>query len=195
MTLPASALPAPDDSVLKYIALGVGHQNYTCANATAQAVPASAGAVAKLYDADPLLQNDQSRVATLPGNALKIYRTLANPPAALSLIPGGYKVLGDHYFSPPLIPTFDLWNGCSGTPKLYAKKANGTKAPDTSVKGTRSEGAVDWLLLVDAGNSVGGINRVYRVETAGGMAPTTCEGVTGPITVPYAAEYWFYVPK
>ena len=37
------------------------------------------------------------------------------------------------------------------------------------------------------------IREVYRVDTAGGVAPSTCEGVTGGlVTVEYAAVYYFY---
>ena len=50
---------------------------------------------------------------------------------------------------------------------------------------------VDWLKLADKGGSTG-VNQVYRVNTAGGKPPKTCDGQGSDITSPYAALYWFY---
>jgi hypothetical protein len=48
---------------------------------------------------------------------------------------------------------------------------------------------VPWLHLADGQNlSRGGIDTVYRVETAGGKAPETCTGQDATFTVPYAAQ-------
>lgn len=47
--MPESALPPPDSSrELKYVLLGVGTQNYTCASGDESAVPGTTGAVGKL---------------------------------------------------------------------------------------------------------------------------------------------------
>ena len=47
--MPLSALPPPDGSrELKYVLLGVGTQNYTCASGDESAVPGTTGAVGKL---------------------------------------------------------------------------------------------------------------------------------------------------
>ena len=89
-------------------------------------------------------------------------------------------MLGEHYFDATHVPTFDL------SPQigfLKAKKAGDIAAP--------VEGAVDWLKL-DAVEGSKGLGEVYRVETAGGKAPGTCEGLVGVVEVPYAAQYWFY---
>lgn len=76
---------------------------------------------------------------------------------------------------------------------LIGKKEADVKAPAGSDAGPEGTGAVDWLFLGNKGGSVG-LEAVYRVETAGGSAPSTCQGVDvgGVISVQYAAEYWFY---
>lgn len=62
---------------------------------------------------------------------------------------------------------------------------------------------VTWAIPSPAGQAVNGYWshsattdrkwEVYRVETAGGAAPTTCEGhENSMLEVAYAAEYWFY---
>jgi hypothetical protein len=43
--------------------------------------------------------------------------------------------------------------------------------------------------------SSGGVNTVYRLETAGGNKPATCQGQKKYFEVPYAAQYWVYGPK
>jgi hypothetical protein len=52
------------------------------------------------------------------------------------------------------------------------------------------EGSVPWLRLQDTmGLSKGQIDTVYRVETAGGSAPTTCQGrLNTKFEVLYAAQ-------
>ena len=71
-------------------------------------------------------------------------------------------------------------------------------APGTACKGTKGEGAVKWLYLTDTAVpalSHGGVNTVYRLETAGGDKPITCQGQKEYFEVPYAAQYWVYGPK
>lgn len=46
--MPKSALPAPDGLQLKYVVLGIGTQNYTCATGDENAVPGTTGATGKI---------------------------------------------------------------------------------------------------------------------------------------------------
>lgn len=53
-------------------------------------------------------------------------------------------------------------------------------------------GAVAWLKL-DAKSDDGQIfQEVYRVNTAGGSPPKSCEGMQEAFEVQYAAEYWLF---
>ena len=45
--MPKSALPAPDGLQLKYVLLGIGTQNYTCATGDENAAPGTTGAKGK----------------------------------------------------------------------------------------------------------------------------------------------------
>jgi hypothetical protein len=68
-------------------------------------------------------------------------------------------------------------------------KLNETDAPANSCPGMSKEGAVKWLLLKDTkGLSQGGINTVYRIETAGGNKPATCKGQKQTFEVKYSAQ-------
>lgn len=180
--LPATAL------TLKYIALGRGIQNYTCASVGA--APAGAGAIATLYDASMVGQLSLDLVHMIPGMSVNSRppapgRDYTLPPPA-NMLP----LLGHHYFAADGTPTFDL----KPVGKLlYSAKNGGTKAPANAPKGPAGTGAVDWLSLVaktDYNPSVG-LGQVYRVETAGGNPPAKCTS-TAVISVQYAAEYWFY---
>lgn len=80
----------------------------------------------------------------------------------------------------------------TGYPIAQVGKVNDTAAPATACPGLGGEGAVRWLYLKDTkGLSVGGVDTVYRVETAGGMAPATCEGKGTGFEVRYATQCKF----
>ncbi|RYO55144.1 hypothetical protein AA0116_g9626 [Alternaria tenuissima] len=53
----------------------------------------------------------------------------------------------------------------------------------------------EWAPQHKAGITQGGIDTVYRVETAGGNKPATCKGMPASWEVKYAAQYWVYGPK
>ena len=86
---------------------------------------------------------------------------------------------------------FDL--SSSGVGVLVASKSGAIAAPSGSSIGPNGvgNGAVDWLSLA-AKDGSSGISQAYRVETAGGKAPPTCEGQASHLEVQYAAQYWFY---
>lgn len=108
----------------------------------------------------------------------------------------GFPVLGEHFFNSALQPTFDLY---AVNAQLLAKKVGDIPAPAEACPGPDGAGAVDWLYLTDTSNgdgaTFGGITAVYRVETAGGACPTTCQNSPASFEVPYAAEYWYYGPQ
>jgi hypothetical protein len=70
-----------------------------------------------------------------------------------------------------------------------AKNAS-TPAPVGAVKGQGEVGygAVPWLKLITKNGSTGGLEEVYRLNTAGGQPPTTCTGMPAAFEVQYAAE-------
>ncbi len=72
-----------------------------------------------------------------------------------------------------------------------------------SALGSDGSAAVPWLklsvvtpdapLVVEQVDYRPGVKEVYRVNTAGGNAPSSCVGKVGTTFVQqYAAEYWFY---
>jgi hypothetical protein len=169
-TVPLNGLAAPSNLSLKYIALGMGTQNYSCS--AANAIPKSTGAIAVLYDATLLAS--PSSAALIPAFASVAYSMRSWY---------GLPTLGHHFFSASGVPTFDL----GGKGFLSAVKVGGVPAPVGSLPGS-----VDWLDLIDDGRGVSrGLKAVYRVETAGGSAPAVCSKA-GVVKVDYDAEYWFY---
>jgi hypothetical protein len=193
--LPDSGLPAPSTVSpavnLKYIVLGVGTQNYTCASTpnSAGGNPVSVGAKAALYNAGPFLQNHEDMVESLPGLALS-YKSMTGRDVSPSL---GLSSIGQHFFNAAGQPTFEL---TAVKARLVAKRLNGVAAPPDACPGPDGAGAVDWLQLTDVGGgaSFGGITYVYREETAGGKPPGNCANQSGAFQVQYASEYWFYGP-
>ncbi|KAF2475250.1 uncharacterized protein BDR25DRAFT_214008 [Lindgomyces ingoldianus] len=194
LKMPATTLPPPTGLQLKFVGLGIGTQNYTCDNDTAPV--GTTGALATLYDLGTRLNDDpmaQWKLASISGLALSLSSNTKLLDGYLQM--SGYsKVLGNHFFTVK-IPTFSLSKVQSTPFPLVFGKKNGTMdAPSTSCPGTKGEGAVPWLQLVDNGGSQGGVNTVYRLETAGGKSPAACTGQKKTFEVPYAAQYWVFGP-
>ena len=173
---------------LKAIAIGRGTQNYTCATSTSSSVPVAIGAMADLFDASVLLpflppKDGEEILDLLPGYLVSFpYEALAN-----STLPS----LGQHFFQGPTSPVFNLEPGHVGM--LNGAKAADIIAPPLSSPGPDGvgNGAVDWLMLTALPGSQN-LQMAYRVHTAGGKAPKTCEGQNTNVEVEYAAQYWFY---
>lgn len=190
LSLPSSSLPTPPNStVLKYVALGTGAQNYTCAKPYSTATPVSDGAKAWLYDIGEYLEKNPAMIPNLPPMALRI----PSVSSELSLL--GFRLLGEHDFNKQLQPVFNLY--VVGA-QLVAKKVGDVSAPPSACPGPDKTGAVDWLYLTDGSNgdgaTFGGISVVYRVETDGGKPPPSCIGSPAIFGIQYSAEYWIYGP-
>ncbi|KUJ11821.1 uncharacterized protein LY89DRAFT_653261 [Mollisia scopiformis] len=185
-TIPPSGnvpdLPTTNLTLL-YVAIGRGIQNYTCT--AAGATPSAVGAIATLFDATSLAFTDETAVHAIPPVA--VY--MPQPTSSLALKAGVFNPIGHHYFDAAGTPTFDL----TAVDKiLFGGKTGDVKAPTTANVGPDGTGAVDWLQLTKKSTYTSvGVQVAYRLVTAGGSAPATCSN-SSLITVPYAAEYWFY---
>lgn len=181
-SLPASSLPQPASGLtLKYIALGLGTQNYTCASSTADTTPFAVGATATLYDATG------SMSVPVAGKIAQDSLTCSADHLNSDM---GLPRLGTHFFSAAGVPSFNL----SAVGLFLSSKKVATAAPPTDACAGRDSGvAVAWLNLLDRDDGVShGLSAVYRVKTTGGSAPATCEGMSALVERDYAAEYWFY---
>lgn len=115
----------------------------------------------------------------------------SNPyPDAAPLWLGGVRrpipFSGRHFFDLEGAPNFVL---NKGTIHFRGKRDASVNAPASAFAGPDGTGAVSWLLLGDAGRSVGA-RFVYRLLTAGGVTHG-CNGSGGDSTS-YTATYWFY---
>ncbi|KAF1937115.1 hypothetical protein EJ02DRAFT_63782 [Clathrospora elynae] len=199
---PKSALPSPDGLALKYVFLGVGTQNYTCTTGDPSVAPGTTGALATLYDIGTRLNND--RMAQLKINSISPLALSLNEWAPslldMSLWSQGYEhVTGHHFFSMVEgnnTPTFSLDKLSAPFPVAQVAKLNATDAPQSACPSKDGLPAVQWLYLKDQSRlSRGGIDTVYRVETAGGNKPATCKGMKPSWEVKYSAQYWVFGPK
>lgn len=115
----------------------------------------------------------------LPGDELSPL-----PPANMGLI-------GHHFFRDATTPVFNLDTTSSRQYGIaITKKIGSFGAPSNSLQG--ANGAVPWLYLTTINGTMGDYRSVYRVETAGGQPPKTCENLPSNFTVQYAANYYFY---
>lgn len=80
---------------------------------------------------------------------------------------------------------------------MYAVKGEGVPAPEDASPGRHGQayGTIDWLQLEakegDVTAQTVGYEQAYRVVTAGGKPPPSCNGFGDHIEVPYIAEYWY----
>ncbi|RYP59913.1 hypothetical protein DL769_008332 [Monosporascus sp. CRB-8-3] len=185
--------------VLKHVAIGRGTQNYTCDTTNSTAVPAAAGAVATLFNASCVASAYPDLLHVLPRLSLRFdlpFTTAAisdeDDGAAQRMGPADLAVSGAHYFTDATTPFFDLDTPLAALGEAGCAKEEATPAPANAPKGLDGEPAVPWLRLSTVEGATGGLREVYRVETAGGSPPESCQGMPAAFEVQYAAEYWFY---
>jgi hypothetical protein len=159
-------------------------KNYTCQNSSAS--PVSIGAIASLYNVSCIAASNSALLSQLPNLALQKSVT-----TVLSILPPGVDLSGHHFFSNPTTPVFDLDVGTVHLGVVVAKKVASSPAP-SSAPTSNGTGNVPWLYLEASDGTVGSIKAVYRLNTAGGQPPNTCENSPAQFSVQYAAEYWFW---
>lgn len=153
---------------------------------------------AALYDIGTKLNSDAMAKWKIPSLS-PLALALSSFPSALewNLESQGYNNrVGTHMFKSvngANTPTFALDQlALSPYPMAQVGKLNETAAPASACPGLSGEGTVKWLYLKDTkGLSLGGIDTVYRLETAGGSPPATCKGKPASFEVKYAAQCKF----
>lgn len=101
-------------------------------------------------------------------------------------------VSGRHFFTNATTPFFNLDTARSQIGTAPCSKVNSSVAPADAPKGRQGESAVPWLRLAANPDATGNLHEVFRVGTAGGSAPATCQGMPASFEVQYAAEYVFF---
>ena len=176
VTLPTSALPAPDAGLtLALVAVGRGTQNYTCASSTSADKPTPNGALANLFNASCLASYSNA-------NDLAMYTRYkeGKPKTQQGQYP--LPLIGEHYFVDSTTPSFFL--NVLGATEL--KKNATAPAPNATAD-------VAWLKLeVQQAGTTSTVQNVYRVNTVAVQPPATCDGLQSTFTVEYAADYYFY---
>lgn len=146
--------------------------------------------MATLFNVSCVAANARRLMNHIPGVALSFSVPTSTDPAS----PANRLRSGTHFFTPDFkTPHFDLRAdghdyGAGGAAKLAQ-----SDAPADAPKGPNGLGSVPWLKL--GGAEGGAFREIYRVDTAGGVAPKTCEGLPERFEVEYAAMYWFYVQR
>lgn len=131
---------------------------------------------------------------TIATNVVLNYALPLQPAAPLP--PANLNLLGHHYFEDSTTPVFNLDTTSDHQYGIaISKKKAQLSAPEGSVVGQNNSGygAVAWLYLTTTNGTVGNYTSVYRVNTAGGQPPATCQGMPDVFTIQYSANYFFYV--
>jgi hypothetical protein len=102
---------------------------------------------------------------------------------------------GHHYFINSTTPFFNLDTPMHQYGMGALAKVDVANAPADAVAGQQGQtnyGAVPWLRLDQIPFAENDWTAVYRLNTAGGNAPTKCTGQPAAFEIPYAAEYWIF---
>ncbi|QIW95469.1 hypothetical protein AMS68_000987 [Peltaster fructicola] len=183
----AAGLPPPSAGLyLSHVAVGRGTQNYTCANSSA--TPAAIGALATLYNVSCVAADTPVLLDRLPVVALNLPTPSSSDSAA------NVDMSGHHYFIDLTTAYFNLKTDAHDYGGGAFKKVNSTAAPSDAAAGQEGsgDGAVAWLKLIAKDPKTQSMQEVYRVNTAGGNPPKTCEGQDKSFEVQYSAEYWIW---
>jgi hypothetical protein len=168
------------------IAVGVGIQNYTCSD---KGKYVSTGAVAELWDISCIAQSDF--FYQIEEFAIKHYDPHHGKPLSIEEIPFMFPSLGDHFFIPTpeghtaLSPKFDFTSSHGGESATFIV---GSKVGE--VRSPRSRQHINWVeYSLTEGNLA---KHVFLTDTYGGQPPESCHPGSGPVSVTYAAKYWFF---
>jgi|SRR5690242_7789829 len=107
---------------------------------------------------------------------------VANPDVAQNNMVQAASI-GNHYFSDLTTPDFNI--ASLGNTKTKKVEEVAAPNPGTDIK---------WLKLHAQSNSTNQVKYIYRLNTVGGLAPTSCAGRSDGevVTVQYQAQYWIY---
>lgn len=168
---------------LRHIAIGRGTQNYTCTSSSSNDTPKAVGAVASLFNAT-------CDAARLNSKVLADVTKLALNYAIPTALEAEQRLSGHHEFTELGVPLFKLQTPSVNYGYVQAKPdVVKSAAPQDASTGPNGLGSVPWIKL----NAVqGDYKEVFRVNTAGGVAPKTCDGLGSSFSVQYSAQYWFY---
>ncbi|KAF1950060.1 hypothetical protein CC80DRAFT_539898 [Byssothecium circinans] len=188
--MPVAPTPLPAvTGTLSHVAVGRGTQNYSCLatpNDKAGA-PKAIGALATLYNVTCLTVLAPDVLKDVPAISMSLSslsRSSFTRSVTLDSNIHDGPESGHHSFTAAGVPLFETAYGT-----VQAKASGNSPAPEGSSKGKNGLGSVPWLKL---GAVQGDFKEIYRLDTSGGVAPKTCEGIEGTFEVQYAALYWFF---
>ncbi|KAL8773330.1 MAG: hypothetical protein Q9209_001724 [Squamulea sp. 1 TL-2023] len=199
--------PVTEGLTLYHVAVGRGTQNYTCNPTDPNAIPVAAGAKATLYNTTCMSCLAPVAMSKLAASAL----AMPTPQGETPLFPAQAFVSGQHYFTGPA-PTFNLHTNTHNYGIQFASLLSKVPVPENMIVPGQNVGKdgsrpVPWLKLSSAnalsdtapgvlqqalGSDASPVKELYRVNTAGGSPPKTCDGLAKNFEVEYAAEYWFW---
>ncbi|KAL7930588.1 hypothetical protein V8C35DRAFT_312392 [Trichoderma chlorosporum] len=191
-------LPPSAGLTLYHVAVGRGTQNYTCDASKPDSAPTAVGAMATLFNVSCMASISQDLLQAVPNMAVNFdLAAPAGPPTpagtpAGPLGPMTLPVSGHHFFLDSTTPFFNLDTPTMDLGTVPCAKNGSAPAPATAAQGPQGSTAVPWLKLTAKAGATGNIKEVYRINTAGGNPPATCQGQPANIQVQYSAVYWFW---
>lgn len=183
-SITVAGLPGPSPGLhMRHVAIGRGTQNYTCAGSKPEDAPKAVGAVATLFDMTCMASLYPDVTNRVPGMAVHF-----NMDDSDRLGPVTLPISGHHFFTGSGVPFFNLDTAAGDIGLAPCAKNASVAAPADAAVGQNGEAAVAWLKLTTVDGATGNLKEVFRVETAGGSPPKTCQGQPDQIEVEYSAQ-------
>ncbi|KZP25028.1 hypothetical protein FIBSPDRAFT_783924 [Athelia psychrophila] len=195
LTFPSNVtvLTAPS-AAPEYIGLGVGVQNYTCNTTSSTYV--LFGAVAELFDLSCIFS--ESTFGSVQDSAFNAWTAAADTVDVFEIITdliADPAILGQHYYvdnpapapgASAESPKFDFTSAVEkGNSNAFVV---GAKVGDLPAPTGPSD--IDWVQLKEVAGQLAGT--VFRTNTRGGQPPKSCSASSPPVSIKYAAKYWFF---
>jgi len=179
----------------KYVALGVGVQNYTCGAAGTYSL---FGALADLYDVSCIVDTPLYKSAPQLVYDIWVEGPIDTAAALIEAWGSAPPVLGQHYYVPTpnatttsYSPKWDFTSSGAnkGNPEAYVigKKVGDILSP---LGNSTNGGAIDWLSISGIEGKLA--SQILRIDTVGGIQPASCTPGSPQLSVKYTAAYWFY---
>ncbi|KAF7554488.1 hypothetical protein G7046_g6814 [Stylonectria norvegica] len=187
-TFPSTLPPPSEGLTIRHVAVGRGTQNYTCDTSNPSSPPVATGALATLFNASCVAALYSDLLDEIPGVA--VHFNLSSDLSQLG--PSKLPISGHHYFANGTTPFFDLRTQNLDIGEAPCAKNASVPAPADAPVGQLGEKAVPWLKLTTRDGATGNMKEVYRLSTAGGSPPASCQGMPAAFQVQYSSVYWFW---
>lgn len=176
-----SLSPPTEGFELRFMAVLRGTWNWTCETSDQHSKPFSIGGVGVVIDTSKEIQKMETEEEYYDWVAELAHNPVSNFTSENFNILGDFVQLEEHLGYSDFSPLAEFYGTMS---EIIPAPADGPKGPDGS-------DPIIWGRF-NATEGSRGVKQIYRVKSAGGKAPATCDGLEDHLEIDFAAAAWIY---